>query len=110
MYYASRTLYSNKVCNGTSSNWKADWARLTGKSYAQVASSNLTKAKVKSPHISRNTVISLANKINAYKARSSEFQLPLQNRFESIHDETSDKFATNNENKIELNKQSDGSQ
>ena len=24
MYYASRTVYSNNLCNGTSSNWKAD--------------------------------------------------------------------------------------
>ena len=34
-------MYNSKTINGCSSNWKADWYRLQGKSYAQVVGSNL---------------------------------------------------------------------
>ena len=144
MYYATRTVYSNNLCNGTSSNWKADWARFTGKSYAQVVGSNLTT--VKSQQVSSNTTNSLAVKLKTCKAKSmeqhtfltqkegvhhnsstgkqkpfrnypntitthsSDFQLPLQNRFESVYlldqiypaKETSGKFDTNSKHKIHV--------
>ena len=40
-YNKSRVVYNSKTINGCSSNWKADWYRLQGKSYAQVVCSNL---------------------------------------------------------------------
>ena len=120
-YCASRIVYNSNLYNGTSSNWKADWARFIGKSYSQVVVLNLDTAKVKAQQISSNTKNSLAVKSKTCRAKnmtqltfltpkkeihynssdrkqkpcrrypntisthSSEFQLPLQNRFESIH-------------------------
>ena len=34
--HKTRTVYSNNSNNGCSHNWKADWARILGKTYAQV--------------------------------------------------------------------------
>ena len=62
MYCASRVVCNNSSLNGTSSNWKADWAKFIGKSYAQVVGSNLATAKVKAQHISDNTNNTLAVK------------------------------------------------
>ena len=55
VYCASRVVCNSSSLNGTSCNWKADWARFIGKSYAQVVGSNLAKAKVMAQHISDNT-------------------------------------------------------
>ena len=38
--YKSKIVYSTVVNNGLSVNWKADWARFRGKTYAQVLKSN----------------------------------------------------------------------
>ena len=43
-----RLVYSNVCNNGVSVNWRADWARYQGKSYAQVVKSNINP-----PHRSR---------------------------------------------------------
>ena len=139
LYCASRIVYNSSLYNGTSSNWKADWARFIGKSYSQFVGSNLATAKVKAQQISSNTTNSLAVKPktcrtknmtqltfstqkreiqnkssdrkqkpsrhypNTINTHSSEFQLPLHNRFESIHlpdptyptGEASSKFGKN---------------
>ena len=41
--YKPRTVYSNLTYNGSSYNWKADWARFVGKTYAKVVLSNVNK-------------------------------------------------------------------
>ena len=41
--YKPRTVYSNVTYNGSSYNWKADWARFVAKTYAKVVLSNVSK-------------------------------------------------------------------
>ena len=146
IYCTSRVVCNSNLYNGTSSNWKADWARFIGKSYSQVVGSNLATAKVKAQQVSSNTTNSLAVKLKACRAKnmrqltfptqkkeirhnssdrkqktsryksntisthSSEFQLPLQNRFESIYpsdlidpiEEESCKFGKNCKQKFHV--------
>ena len=59
VHRASRIVHNSSLHNGTSSNWKADWARFLGKSYSQVVGSNLVAVKVKAQQISSNTTNSL---------------------------------------------------
>ena len=43
LYNKTKVTHSSNVNNGCISNWKADWYRLLGRSYAEVVSSNLSK-------------------------------------------------------------------
>ena len=107
VYCASRVVYNSILYNGTSSNWKADWARFIGKSYSQVVGCNTTNNLVVKPKTCRtkNTTqltLSIQHKErhhnssdrkrissrcypNTIKTLCSEFRIPLQNRFEPIH-------------------------
>ena len=81
VYCASRVVYNSILYNGTSSNWKADWARFIGKSYSQVMGSNLATAKVKAQHISCNTTNSLAVKPKTCRTKNTtQLTLSIQNK------------------------------
>ena len=43
LYNKTRVIYNSVVNNGCSSNWRADWSRLLGRSYAEVVGSNPAK-------------------------------------------------------------------
>ena len=43
--YKSKIVYATLVNNGSSINWKADWARFRGKTYAQVLKSNIDNCR-----------------------------------------------------------------
>ena len=46
-YCNTRIIHSNDLTNGCSSNWRADWARFVGKTYAQVLKINILAKYVK---------------------------------------------------------------
>ena len=70
VYCTSRVVVNSNLYNGTSSNWKADWARFIGKSYSQVVGSNLATAKVKAQQVSTNNTNSLAVKLKTCRAKN----------------------------------------
>ena len=69
-YTSTRFVYNTNTHNGCSSNWKADWSKFLGRTYAQVVSSN-PKSRLDrySTHVKQITNLSVTHRGRSNKSK-----------------------------------------